>query len=145
MYGGPGKDDIGDYSVSVEDEEAGNDYLNGGSGDDILHGGGGVDNMFGGGGADTLVFLSLAELDGDRVGDFDRRENDIINVSPIDAKPGGSDNEFKFIGDDSSPRRARSLFNDKNGKLKFNIDNHKGAEAVMLVNTYKLTEGDFDL
>ena len=82
-------------------------------------------------------------LDGDRIGDFDRREDDVIDVSAIDAKPGGGDDDFKYIGDHNFTKKGQISFH--NGKLKFNTDGDDGAEAVMFVNTDKLTKADFDL
>jgi serralysin len=162
MYGGGGDDTIGDDSgTAEEDEEEGNDYLNGGTGDDSLRGGAGDDymvgsygadsfeggdgrdRMLGGSDADTFLFHSLDELEGDRIGDFDRKDNDVIDVSLIDAKEGGGDNDFKFIGNKSFTKKGQISF--KNGKVKFNTDTDDGAEAVMFVNTSKLKASDFDL
>ena len=161
MYGGGGEDRMGDDPDTNDDEEEGDDYLNGGKGDDemnggagddfmvgsdgedVINGGEGEDNMLGGGDADTFVFLELEDLVSDRIGDFDRREDDIIDVSAIDAKEGGSDNDFKYIGSDTFTEKGQISF--RNGKLKFNTDNDDNADAVMFVNTNKLTKGDFDL
>ena len=144
LYGGTGNDYVngggGNDEVYGGD---GDDNLVGSYGDDQIEGGAGKDNMYGGSDADLFRFLSIAGLNGDRIGDFDRREGDIIDLSAIDAKQGGSDNAFKYIGDDDFTKKGQVSF--KNGKLKLNTDNDDGAEAKMLVNTDKLTKGDFDL
>jgi Ca2+-binding RTX toxin-like protein len=48
----------------------GQDTLAGGDGDDVIEGGPGTDRLSGGDGADTFRFRLLAELAGDRIGDF---------------------------------------------------------------------------
>ena len=75
--------------------------------------------MIGGRDSDTFSLgKGLEELDGGRIGDFDRKEDDITDVSPIGAKEGGSDNKFKYIGNDNFIQKGQMSF--KNGKLKFN-------------------------
>ena len=167
IYGGEG-DDSGEFAgyAGVLYKGgifggAGNDYVNGGGGndevyggegddnlvgsygDDRIEGGAGKNNMYGGSDADVFVFQSIAELVGDRIGDFDRREGDVIDLSAIDAKEGGSDNRFKYIGNDDFTKKGQVSFH--NGKLKLNTDSDHGAEATMFVNTDKLTKSDFDL
>lgn len=106
----------------------------GGAGDDELIGGAGKNTMNGGGGADTFYFAAdIKRLKGDRIGDFDRKEGDIIDLFAIDAKKGGSDNTFTYIGDESFSKKGEVSFH--NGKLKLNTDNDHGAEAVMFLNT----------
>ena len=144
LYGGDGDDYIeggkGEDALYGGDDD---DELHGGADDDLIDGGAGVDNMFGGSGEDTYQFLSLDDLDGDRIGDFSHKEGDIIDVSGIDAKPGGSDNAFKYIGDDAFTKKGQIAFH--KGKVLFNTDDDKGAEAVLFLNTDKLSTGDFDL
>jgi Ca2+-binding RTX toxin-like protein len=145
LYGGEGDDYI-NGGTGNDDlfGEAGDDFMVGSDGEDNLYGGIGEDNMLGGSEADFFIFgADIEELDGDRIGDFDRREDDIIDVSAIDARPGGSDNDFDYIGANRFDAKGQMSF--KNGKLKFNLDNDNGAEAVMYVNTNKLTNGDFEL
>jgi Ca2+-binding RTX toxin-like protein len=144
LFGGTGNDySEGGRGNDLIDGGVGDDELYGGAGDDEILGGGGKDDMAGGSGVDTFVFLSLADLRGDRIDDFNRKEDDIIDLSGIDAKPGGKHNPFKFVGDDSFTRKGQMSFN--NDKLKFNTDNDKKAEATMIVNSDKLAKGDFDL
>jgi Ca2+-binding RTX toxin-like protein len=165
MEGGTGDDqmrgDLETANAGDGDDEmhggAGNDTMQGGAGDDELHGGSGndqitgglgQDDMFGGSGADTFFFNSVEEigkgLTSDRIGDFSRQENDIIDLSLIDAKANKTgDQEFKFIGDDNFTKAGQLSF--KNGKVKLNTDNDKAAEAILLVNTNKMDGDDFVL
>jgi hypothetical protein len=84
LYGGPGDDN-----------------LNGGAGKDNLYGGTGKDILTGNGGADIFYFRTLAESPSgakrDVILDF-TPTLDLIDLTLIDAKRGGSDNHFKFIG-----------------------------------------------
>jgi serralysin len=80
----------------------GADTLLGQDGNDSLNGGVGRDFYFGGGGADRFIFASTAESAAgaarDIIEDFTRAQNDRINLREIDARPGGADNAFTFIG-----------------------------------------------
>jgi Ca2+-binding RTX toxin-like protein len=144
LFGGTGNDYIeGGRGNDLIDGGLGDDELYGGAGDDEVLGGGGKDEMAGGSGVDGFVFLSLADLRGDRINDFNRKEGDVIDLSGIDAKPGGKHNPFKFIGDDSFTKKGQMSFRDD--KLTFNTDKDEKAEATMLVNSDKLAKGDFDL
>lgn len=83
--------------------DAGRDYLEGGSGNDRLRGGTGTDDLDGGLGADRFIFDD-GELGGtsrstaDYIADFYRSEGDKIDLSLVDARVGGVDDAFTFIG-----------------------------------------------
>jgi Ca2+-binding RTX toxin-like protein len=162
MYGGDGDDVVyggeGDDSGSVNSGGTyykaglyggdGDDALYGGGGDDELTGGLGQDDMYGGTGADTFFFSSIDEIGkgstADLIGDFVRKQDDVIDLSAIDAKEGKNGNQkFKYIGDDKFTKEGQISF--KNGKVKFNTDDDKGAEAVLFVNTHKMVADDFVL
>ncbi len=162
VYGGDGDDVIhggeGNDSGSVNSGGTyykaglyggdGNDALYGGGGDDDIYGGLGRDDMYGGTGADTFFFSSIAEIGkgskADFIGDFSRKQDDVIDLSAIDAKENKSGNQkFKYIGDDKFTKAGQISF--KNGKVKINTDNDKGAEAVLFVNTHKMVADDFIL
>ena len=127
--------------------EDGNDTIYGGDGGDNITGGLGTDAMYGGRGQDTFFFASVEEIGkgstGDLIGDFRRKDGDLIDLSAIDAKEGGSDNKFKYIGDNDFTKAGQVSFH--NGKLKFNTDSDSGAEAVLAVNTTKIEASDFVL
>jgi VCBS repeat-containing protein len=80
--------------------------LTGGAGADRLTGGGGADVLFGGLGDDVFSFAALLDsgpsvLARDIISDFQGAGiagGDIIDLSAIDAVPGGRDNAFAFIG-----------------------------------------------
>jgi Ca2+-binding RTX toxin-like protein len=91
---------------------AGRDYLDGGSGDDLLDGGGGKDTLIGGSGKDVFDFNSLAESKvshPDVIKDFE--PGDTIDLKGIDAKSGGGNQAFTFIG--------KQGFHGVKGELRF--------------------------
>jgi Ca2+-binding RTX toxin-like protein len=97
-YGGVGQDTLLGSSFA--------DRLFGGSGDDVLQGGGGTDRFRGGAGDDAFVYLDVADAPtvggraGEQVADFSPGQ-DVIDLSAIDAVPGGSDDAFRFLGSGS--------------------------------------------
>ena len=95
LWGGDGADTLrGRNGNDILLGEAGADVLEGGNGDDVLDGGPGDDILTGGLGNDRFV---LADLGGtDVITDF--RRGDTIDVSGIDAVPGGSMTAFSWIG-----------------------------------------------
>lgn len=126
----------------------GNDVIYGGGGDDEIHGGLGQDDLYGGEDSDTFIFASLEEVGkgstSDYIGDFRSKQGDLIDLSAIDANDiKGGDQKFKWIGDDSFSKAGQISF--KNGKVKINTDDDKGAEAVLIVNTNKMAADDFIL
>ncbi len=126
----------------------GNDEIYGGGGDDNIYGGNGTDIMYGGKGADTFFFASVAEIGkgktGDLIADFRRKDGDKIDLSAIDAKTGGADNAFKYIGDSKFSGKKGEL-QYKNGKLSGDVDGDGKADFKMFVNTNKLVADDFVL
>ncbi len=79
----------------------GNDVLSGGNGNDSLLGDDGQDTMTGGSGADSFVYRNTPEslaATPDLISDFSRNA-DVIDLSFIDATPGGSNDAFAFLGD----------------------------------------------
>lgn len=100
LRGGDGNDRLFGGSFSWQDENAAE------SDDDILIGGAGADQLTGGRGADIFRYLAAADsgvapaqrdtiLDFGLVGGAGR---DRIDLSAIDAVPGGADNAFWFSG-----------------------------------------------
>lgn len=115
LYGGNGNDTV--TGVTGYDQlfgGNGNDLLNGGGGpdkllggdgDDVLIGGSGIDNLYGGAGNDRFVLLAQSDSgpeDGldDTIHGF-IQGSDIIDLSAIDARAGGLDNAFTFLGSDA--------------------------------------------
>lgn len=107
---------------------AGNDRLEGGTGGDLLRGGAGTDRLLGGADADVFDFNAVSETRRggarDSIGDFARGLDD-IDLSGIDARSGGADNAFRWIG--------RQDFHGRDGEL------HYVKKAG-----YVLVEGDVD-
>ena len=103
LFGDAGDDDMsGDEGNDELYGSSGNDIMDGGSGGDVLFGASGRDVMTGGSENDQFVFTSLSDskkgANRDVITDFSQVDGDFINLSGIDAKTGGSDNAFKFIG-----------------------------------------------
>jgi Ca2+-binding RTX toxin-like protein len=132
----------------------GNDEMNGGEGEDDLTGGLGADTQTGGDGADTFFYSSILESTkktdgGDTILDFNRIEDDDIDLKAIDAKAGGADNEFKWIG--------KKSFHDKKGELRYKVKdgdtyvqgdtdgNGKADFIVLLEGVTKVKVSDFEL
>jgi Ca2+-binding RTX toxin-like protein len=116
---------------------AGGDILTGGGGDDDLYGGLGADGLRGGNGSDDFIYRSVLESTAssrDTINSFDNLDR--IDLSAIDAIPGGADNAFTFIGNAafSAPGQVR-VVNTANGfQLEADVDGG-GADLVILVNT----------
>jgi len=114
------------------------DVLFGFDGDDQITGGGGRDEMNGGDGADTFRFLALSDSTKkaggrDTILEFDRGA-DQIDLTAIDAKNGGGDNEFKFIG--------KKDFHDKKGELRYVV---KDGDAIVQGDTNGDGKADFSV
>jgi len=82
---------------------AGTDRLYGGAGNDRLSGGAGQDLLAGEAGADTFLFddgdfAGLGGATADRILDFSKTQGDRIDLSAVDAIPGGGDNGFAYLG-----------------------------------------------
>jgi serralysin len=117
----------GDFDLTGSDV---NNMLLGNEGDNLIAGMGGADRLFGSDGADTFLFASLKHSKTkasarDTIEDFTAADGDKIDLVGIDAKKGGSDNAFSFIG--------TAKFHHKKGELHFKI---KGTDS--------LVEGDID-
>ena len=128
---------------------AGNDSIYGGGGDDEITGGLGTDELYGGKGADTFILTSVAEIGkkstSDYIGDFRGKQNDLIDLSAIDAKTNKSgDQKFKYIGDAKFKGKAGEL-SYNNGKIKGDTDGDGKADFVLLINTTKMSADDFIL
>jgi len=118
LFGNKGDDDLLGGAAK--------DRLEGGKGDDTLTAAGGKDNLFGNAGQDTLTgggsgdaFIfenasdsSMNANDADAITDFVSRK-DTIDLSAIDARTGGGDNAFTFIG--------KSAFGNNAGELRFEV------------------------
>ncbi len=164
VNGGGGADEIngGDGNDIVNGGD-GNDIVNGGGGADQVNGGLGNDNLTGGGdadtvagglGADTLFYLALTDstkkpLGRDIILDFSRTEGDQIDLTAIDAKKGGVDNKFKFIGKDPfSEHKGELHYKVKKGDalVTGDVDGDGKADFGFLVdNVTKVNRIDFDL
>ena len=84
----------------------------------------------------------------DRIVDFSRGQDDTIDLSTIDAKTGGGNQAFKWIG--------KQAFHDVKGELRYkdlgpkvivqgDIDGDGKADFEILVKTGTLHKGDFVL
>lgn len=139
LYGAGGNDTIlGGQGHDFLTGDGGNDLLVGGTGDDDLFGGRGNDRLRGDAGADLMVggagrdlmeggagadlfrfgafdFSGTAPGRADTITDFNPAEGDLIDLSRVDARAGGADNAFTFIG--------RTAFSGVSGQLHYQIVN----------------------
>jgi Ca2+-binding RTX toxin-like protein len=153
LYGGTGNDDL--------DGGTGSDTLWGNEGTDILLGGEDEDFLFGEAGPDRLTvggadedwFIYLKASDSrpgtgrDTIYDFNPAENDLIDLSDIDAdrsnNPGND--RFKFIGGHKFSGNGGEL-RYKNGVLQMDIDGHGKIDMqINLANSPALHRDDFSL
>jgi Ca2+-binding RTX toxin-like protein len=154
VFGDAGNDDI---FAGI-----GGDTIFGGLGDDILNGQAGTDELYGGLGKDFLTggteddyfyFRALADSKKgaarDVILDFSSSDSDRIVLSDIDAKRGGADNAFKFIGKQGFHDKAGELhFVNKGGYLLVEGDVNGDGRADFQIEVHgvtALTAGDFAL
>jgi Ca2+-binding RTX toxin-like protein len=146
IWGGSGDDRLlGQRGDDLLDGDGGRDEIHGGSGDDVLVGGGGQDALRGGNGSDAFVFLSAAAAGtaarrADRIGDFDRGEDDVIDLSGIDARAASArDDSFDFVGEDGFRGSAGELrWNAQRGRLEGDVDGDARADFYIRVATEDL-------
>lgn len=104
LYGQAGRDVLdGGFGNDTIQGGDGNDVERGANGNDRIVGGLGTDRLWGGAGRDTFVFASIKESTAngtDTIFDFNAAKTDIIDLSDIDAKAGGFNNKFEFVGHD---------------------------------------------
>jgi serralysin len=125
VYGDAGNDILISQTdgtgVANLDGGLGNDFIYGGDGEDNLTGGAGKDFITGGDGADEFNYDSISDSKGanrDVIFDFSETSGDKFDLDNIDAKKGGSDNAFKFIG--------KQAFHHKAGELHYVTHNLAG-------------------
>jgi Ca2+-binding RTX toxin-like protein len=125
-------------SVSVTVDSSGtlsgngsDNIIIGSSADQTIEGGGGRDIMYGRGGSDTYIFndgesgktLATADI----ISDFDPA-NDHINLSAVDAGPGGGDQDFSDAGNGGFTQNA--------GVVAHGVTWHQqGADTVVQMDT----------
>ncbi|TNC60157.1 calcium-binding protein [Rubellimicrobium roseum] len=130
LHGGTGADRLrGQDGADVLAGDEGSDRLFGGSGQDVLRGGKGRDVLDGGRDADRFVFASRGDTGtsvdrADRIVGFSRAQDDLIDLSEVDAKRRTSrDDDFIFIGERSYSGRAGELrWNDDANRLQGDTD-----------------------
>ena len=137
--------------------DAGKDNIDGGDDIDSIYGGAGKDRLTGGGDGDNFIYSVLADsrpgAARDVISDF--RPADDIDLSAIDAKIGGGNQAFKFIGAQN--------FHHSAGELRFETQNLAGKThdrtliqgdvngdgradfEIELVGLHHLHKGDFEL
>ena len=139
VYGGNGDDNI--------TGSTGNDVLVGESGNDILTGGGGTDSLTGGTGADTFRYVATSDT-GDIIYDFEHG-TDKIDLSAIDAVPGGADNPFTFVAAQTAATVANSVTWVQSGGYTYvHVDATGDTVADLTITLYgniALNSGDFVL
>jgi VCBS repeat-containing protein len=122
----------------------GNDVLSGGAGDDNLFGnenndrltgGAGADHLTGGNNVDTFAYLATSDstlATSDVIADF-THGTDKIDLSAIDAVPGGADNAFAFGGSNANTVANSVTFSESGGNTIIHIDNTGDTVADMQI------------
>lgn len=132
-----------------------NNIIDGGGGTDRLCGGKGADKLTGGTEADIFIFKALPDstpkaAGRDTIMDFDRTENDTIDLHKIDANSTLKGNQdFHFIGSQDFHHQAGELRFEKTGGDTYvyaDVDgNGKADFAIKIAGLITLTAGDFAL
>ncbi|MGH6735298.1 MAG: M10 family metallopeptidase C-terminal domain-containing protein [Methyloceanibacter sp.] len=131
--------------------QSGNDTLRGGIGDDALTGGAGRDTMFGDAGKDMFDFNSIKDSkkggQRDKISHFQRGQDD-IDLKGIDAKKGGGNQKFKWIGkNDFHDKKGELRYEDKGSKVivQGDVNGDGKADFEIFVAVGALSKGDFFL
>lgn len=150
FHGSDGHDII--YAGAGDDVLYGNggdDTLDGDEGSDLLIGGAGLDTLSGGSGADIFRFLEFTDIRDpangqarERIWDFDASQGDRIDLSAIDAIPGGADDAFVFLGRAAFTGHAgeiRLTSGENMPVLRIDLDGDGRADAIIELYLYSLT------
>jgi Ca2+-binding RTX toxin-like protein len=125
LRGGAGLDSLtGGSGDDTLQGDTGNDSIAGGDDDDLLIGGRGRDVLTGGADFDTFQMLKLADsgtvvATRDVISDF-ATASDLIDLTRLDARLGGNDDAFAFIGS--------AAFGSVAGQLRFRVN---GANVIV--------------
>ena len=168
LYGGKNDDNLdGDSGNDRLFGQAGDDFLlgqtgkdrlSGGPGSDLLVGGSGKDVLMGGSGSDEFRFEVIGDSPrgrSDKIKDFSRKQNDLIDLSEIDANGLLFGNQsFEFIGKRSFSGQGQFgagelRFSDKPGQkviVQADVDGDGRADlAISVIGVNRVSEGDFIL
>lgn len=155
IFAGGGDDTLnGGGGANTLHGEGGRDFIAGRGGSDRLIGGEDGDTLKGGRGGDDFVFKDVSHSTGntgstrDTILDFGK--NDAIDLRAIDAKTGGGNQKFDFIGTDA--------FTGQKGQLRYDVNDSgdaivqadvngdgKADMTIRVVDVDKLGAGDFFL
>jgi Ca2+-binding RTX toxin-like protein len=137
--------------------DAGKDSIDGGDDFDSIYGGAGKDRLTGGGDGDSFIYSVLADSRKGAARDVitDFRADDVIDLIAIDAKNGGGNQAFRFIGKQDFHGIAGELhFETKNlaGRahdrtfIQGDVNGDGRADfEIELVGLHNLHKGDFEL
>jgi glucose/arabinose dehydrogenase len=137
---------IGDIAANVLLGNLGRDSLAGGDGADTLNGGLGKDRLAGGADNDIFDFNSVKEAGKgshrDNIVDFHRSEDDMIDLTGIDANTRHAGNQaFKFIGAHGFTHRVGEL-RASHHVLQGDVNGDGRADFEIHINTMHLKAGD---
>ncbi|GHC46007.1 calcium-binding protein [Neogemmobacter tilapiae] len=131
------------------DGGAGNDTIRATASGDEIRGGAGADLLTGGAGVDVFLFEAGSTGTGktarDRITDF-RAGLDLIDLSSLDARAGGADDAFRFIGAKAFTAAGQVRVVNKSGErwVELNLDADQTAEMRIVLNGKgALTADDF--
>lgn len=165
----------GSLGNDTVDGDAGRDRLYGGSEDDLLTGGEGVDRLYGGdgqdtligsagtdfmeggAGADTFVFNSIIDsgvgrFNRDEIRAFSTAEDDVIDLSGIDADSRSASNEaFVYVGQSFTGAageltlEVRQASGDHFTVASLDVDGDRKADSEILITSTQVSADDFIL
>ncbi|MGQ0565250.1 MAG: calcium-binding protein [Gemmobacter sp.] len=146
---GRGNDTVfGDLGNDILFGSQGHDDLHGSAGNDTLVGGIGRDTLTGGGDDDTYVYQKAKDSQGQ--GDLIigwGNGDDIIDLRPIDAIPGGANDAFDFIGGaaiSGSGGEVQAVTTAMQTVVNVYIDTDAVADMRIVIDgVFTLTAGDF--
>nr|WP_298096671.1 calcium-binding protein [uncultured Shinella sp.] len=141
---------IGSYGNDYIFGNSGNNTIDGGNGNDILKGYDGNDRLIGSGGDDVFVFNTKLNVTSniDTIQDFNVVDDAIwLDNSVFKALRDGALSSGAFrIGSAAADASDRIIYDDKTGKLSYDIDGAGGAGATqfaLLSKNLTLTAADF--
>ena len=153
VFGDDGNDSLtGGGGANALHGEDGQDTISGRGGNDMLIGGADGDSLRGGRGGDDFVYSDVSDSTGNtkstRDAIFGFGNDDLIDLSALDAKIGNGNQKFDFIGTND--------FTGKKGQLRYEVDSGdafvqadvtgdgKADMTIRVVDVDKLAANDFN-
>ena len=153
LYGGDGDDVLGENPEFTGDDEAGDDYLNGGDGNDYANGGSGSDKVEGGTGEDTVIggigkdylwggadadtfgFAEFGKENADKIMDWEKIDQIALEVDAFPKLKFDADGILKkkyfHVGKEAEDKKDKLVYNQDKGKLYYDPTGSKKGKSDM--------------